>query len=226
MMHWSQTCMQDPVTSVMTDLINFHDFMLMVMTLVLTIIGYALFVMCLSKFSNRYIFEAQEIETFWTIAPAFILITIALPSIQLLYAMDEMFNPAMTIKAIGHQWYWSYEYGDFNNISFDSYMIPTEQLNVGDYRLLEVDNRLVIPMNMEVRMIISAADVIHSWAVPSLGVKMDAIPGRLNQLSFYIKNSGVYYGQCSEICGVNHSFMPISLEVISTEDFIKWMNQQ
>nr|QLY90149.1 cytochrome c oxidase subunit II [Erpobdella testacea] len=226
MMHWSQTCMQDPMTSVMTDLIKFHDFMLMVMALILTIIGYALIMMCYSKYTNRYIFEAQEIETFWTIAPAFILISIALPSIQLLYAMDEMFNPSMTIKAIGHQWYWSYEYGDFNNVSFDSYMIPTEQLKVGDYRLLEVDNRLVIPMNMEVRMIVSAADVIHSWTVPSLGVKMDAIPGRLNQMSFYIKNSGVYYGQCSEICGVNHSFMPISMEVISMEDFIKWLNQQ
>nr|YP_010713437.1 cytochrome c oxidase subunit II [Mooreobdella quaternaria]WDA96112.1 cytochrome c oxidase subunit II [Mooreobdella quaternaria] len=226
MMYWMQNDMQDPITSVMADLIKFHDFMLVVMILVLSIIGYALLAINYSGHSNRYIFEAQEIETFWTIAPAFILVSIALPSIQLLYAMDEMFSPAITIKAMGHQWYWSYEYGDFNNISFDSYMIPTEQLSLGDYRLLEVDNRLVVPMNMEIRMIVSAADVIHSWAVPSLGVKMDAIPGRLNQMSFYVKAPGVYYGQCSEICGINHSFMPISMEVINMKDFIQWMKKQ
>ena len=226
MIHWRQTCIQDPITSVISDLIKFHDFILIVITLVLTIIGYALIAMCYSKFTNRYIFEAQEIETFWTIAPALILISIALPSIQLLYAIDEIFNPSLTIKAIGHQWYWTYEYGDFNNISFDSYIIPTEQLNVGDYRLLEVDNRLVVPINIEIRIIVSAADVIHSWTVPALGVKIDAIPGRLNQASFYIKTPGVYYGQCSEICGVNHRFIPISIEVINIEDFIKWLKQQ
>ena len=226
MRHWRQTCIQDPATSVITDLIEFHDFILVVITLVLTIIAYVLIVICYSKFSNRYLFEAQEVETLWTILPALVLITIALPSIQLLYIIDEILNPSITIKAVGHQWYWSYEYGDFNNVAFDSYIIPTEQLNIGDYRLLEVDNRLVIPIDTEVRIIVSAADVIHSWTVPALGVKIDAIPGRLNQLSLYIKNSGVYYGQCSEICGVNHRFIPISIEVISTEDFIKWINQQ
>lgn len=226
MTHWGQIHLQDPVTSIISDLIEFHDYILMIMTLVLTIIAYALLAICFTKFTNRYIFEAQEIETFWTIAPAAILISIALPSIQLLYAIDELFNPSLTIKTIGHQWYWSYEYGDFNNISFDSYIIPTDQLNEGDYRLLEVDNRLVVPINIEIRIIVTAADVIHSWAVPSLGVKIDAIPGRLNQTSFFIKAPGVYYGQCSEICGANHRFIPISIEAISTKDFLNWLKTQ
>ena len=136
--------------------------------------------------------------------------------------MDEVVDPAVTIKAIGHQWYWSYEYSDYNQsdeqgINFDSYMIPEDELELGQLRLLEVDNRVVIPVNTHVRMIMTSADVLHSWAVPSLGVKTDAVPGRLNQTPIFVKREGVFYGQCSELCGANHAFMPIVVEAVSLQ---------
>lgn len=142
--------------------------------------------------------------------------------------MDEIINPAMTIKAIGHQWYWSYEYSDYqtkgiDTISFDSYMIPEEDLEIGQLRLLEVDNRVVVPTHTHVRVLVTSTDVLHSWAVPSLGVKVDAVPGRLNQLSFFVQREGLYYGQCSELCGVNHGFMPIVVEAVSLNDYIDWV---
>lgn len=138
--------------------------------------------------------------------------------------MDEVIDPAVTVKAIGHQWYWSYEYSDYatqdgTSIAFDSYMIPESDLEVGDFRLLEVDNRLVVPVDTHLRVIVTAADVIHCWAVPSLGVKVDAVPGRLNQSSFLVYREGVFYGQCSEICGVNHAFMPIVVEAVPIENY-------
>nr|YP_010584232.1 cytochrome c oxidase subunit II [Glossiphonia complanata]UPP55797.1 cytochrome c oxidase subunit II [Glossiphonia complanata]UZT67721.1 cytochrome c oxidase subunit II [Glossiphonia complanata] len=226
MPYWGQLLLQDPVSPIMVQLIQFHDHVLIILSLVVTIISYAMLTLITNKYTNRMIYEAQEIETIWTILPAIVLIFLALPSIRLLYIMDESFNPYLTIKAIGHQWYWSYEYSDFTNIEFDSYMTPSNQLNMGDYRLLEVDNRLIMPSNLNIRMMLTAADVIHSWAVPSLGVKMDAIPGRLNQTMFTILLPGVYYGQCSEICGVNHSFMPIAVEAINHKDFISWLKLQ
>nr|YP_010584284.1 cytochrome c oxidase subunit II [Baicaloclepsis echinulata]UZT67825.1 cytochrome c oxidase subunit II [Baicaloclepsis echinulata] len=226
MPYWGQLLLQDPVSPVMVQLIQFHDHVLIILSLVMTIISYIVLTLITNKYTNRMIYEAQEIETIWTILPAIVLIFLALPSIRLLYIMDESFNPYLTIKAIGHQWYWSYEYSDFNNIEFNSYMTPSNQLNIGDYRLLEVDNRLIMPANLNIRMMLTAADVIHSWAIPSLGLKMDAIPGRLNQTMFTILLPGVYYGQCSEICGVNHSFMPIAVEAINHNDFIKWLKLQ
>nr|YP_010688060.1 cytochrome c oxidase subunit II [Torix tukubana]WBR65241.1 cytochrome c oxidase subunit 2 [Torix tukubana] len=223
MPYWGQLLLQDPASPIMVQLIQFHDHVLIILSLVVTIITYSMLTLITNKYTNRFIYEAQEIETIWTIVPAIILIFLALPSIRLLYIMDESFNPYLTIKSIGHQWYWSYEYSDFSNLEFDSYMTPTEELNLGDYRLLEVDNRMVVPTNLNIRMMLTAADVIHSWTVPALGVKMDAIPGRLNQMTFTILLPGVYYGQCSEICGVNHSFMPIAVEAININDFIKWL---
>jgi cytochrome c oxidase subunit 2 len=177
------------------------------------------------------VIHGTVIEIIWTLIPAGILLLIALPSFEMLYAMDEVIDPAITIKAVGHQWYWSYEYSDYSSsnqesISFDSYMVPEEDLEEGQLRLLEVDNRVVVPTNTHVRMIITAADVLHSWAVPSLGMKMDAVPGRLNQASMFIKREGVYYGQCSEICGVNHGFMPIVVEAVPLEDYISWISNQ
>lgn len=223
MPYWGQLLLQDPASPVILQLTLFHDHVLIILTLVLTIIGYIITTLLSNKYISRFIFEAQEIETIWTILPAIVLVFLALPSIRLLYIIDESFNPFISIKSIGHQWYWSYEYRDFKNLEFDSYMIPTDQLNLGDYRLLEVDNRLVIPTNTNIRLILTAADVIHSWAVPSLGVKLDAIPGRLNQSTFITLLPGVYYGQCSEICGVNHRFIPISVESIKLKDFIIWL---
>nr|AAL28051.1 cytochrome oxidase subunit II [Terrisswalkerius phalacrus] len=222
MPHWGQISFQDAASSVMMQLISFHDHALIILTLVLTMVGYALIALMLNKCINRYVLEAQTIETVWTILPALILLTLALPSLRILYITDEVSNPSITVKTVGHQWYWSYEYTDFMNIEMDSYMIPTTDLTLGDYRLLEVDNRIVVPMQLEVRMLITAADVLHSWAVPSLGVKVDAVPGRLNQIGFTTSHPGVYYGQCSEICGANHSFMPISIEVVNSKSFMKW----
>lgn len=178
-----------------------------------------------NNFSCLNITERQKIETIWTIIPAILLLFLALPSLWLLYLLDKTNNPLITIKTIGHQWYWSYEYSDFINIEFDAYIIPSNELNLGDYRLLETDHHLILPIKTNTRVIVSSTDVIHSWTVPSLGVKVDAIPGRLNQLILYSSKPGLYYGQCSEICGANHSFMPITLEIVNIEYFIKWLNQ-
>jgi len=149
------------------------------------------------------------IEIVWTVTPAIILMFIALPSFSLLYSLDEVIEPKATIKVIGHQWYWSYETPD--NKDFDSYMTPLNELKHGDLRLLEVDNPLVLPVGTHLRFIVTANDVLHSFAVPALGIKIDSVPGRLNQVSAFIKREGIYYGQCSELCGVNHGFMPIKI---------------
>nr|QFZ89400.1 cytochrome oxidase subunit II [Megascolecidae sp. SC201729-01] len=224
MPHWGQISFQDAASSVMMQLISFHDHTLIILTLVLTMVSYALIVLMLNKYINRYILEAQTIETVWTILPALILLVLALPSLRILYITDEVSNPSITIKTIGHQWYWSYEYTDFMNVEMDSYMVQTTDLLPGDFRLLEVDNRIVVPMQLEVRMLITAADVLHSWTIPSLGVKVDAVPGRLNQIGFTTSHPGVFYGQCSEICGANHSFMPVAMEVVDSKSFMKWIS--
>nr|AHG94111.1 cytochrome oxidase subunit II [Amynthas sp. YN201101-04]QFZ89423.1 cytochrome oxidase subunit II [Amynthas sp. YN201732-02]QFZ89527.1 cytochrome oxidase subunit II [Amynthas sp. YN201746-01] len=223
MPHWGQISFQDAASSVMMQLISFHDHTLIILTLVLTVVSYALIALMFNKHVNRYILEAQTIETVWTILPALILLVLALPSLRILYITDEVSNPALTVKTIGHQWYWSYEYTDFMNVEMDSYMVQTTDLSPGDFRLLEVDNRIVVPMQLEIRMLITAADVLHSWTIPSLGVKVDAVPGRLNQIGFTVSHPGVFYGQCSEICGANHSFMPIAMEAVDTKSFTKWI---
>nr|YP_009557812.1 cytochrome oxidase subunit 2 [Paravannella minima]QBC73451.1 cytochrome oxidase subunit 2 [Paravannella minima] len=180
------------------------------------------------------IIHHHNLEIIWTMIPTLILIVIAIPSFALLYSIDEIVNPAITIKCMGHQWYWCYEYSDYclksenGNLflNFESYMIPEDDLNEGDFRLLEVDDFIVVPTEVHVRLIISASDVLHSWAVPSLGVKIDAVPGRLNQASFFIKREGIFYGQCSEICGVNHGFMPIVVKATSLENYISWISNK
>nr|YP_010586935.1 cytochrome c oxidase subunit II [Asychis amphiglyptus]UZZ45803.1 cytochrome c oxidase subunit 2 [Asychis amphiglyptus] len=222
MAHWGQMTFMDSVTPVMTQLIAFHDHVLLILTLVTTVVGYAMYSILKTKFICRSFTEAQSIELLWTILPCFLLLILAIPSIRLLYLMDEISNPSITIKAIGHQWYWTYEYSDMFNLEFDSYMIPTEDLKPGQFRLLEVDNRMVVPTNVEIRLLTTSSDVIHAWAIPALGVKSDAIPGRLNQLGFFINRPGVYFGQCSEICGANHTFMPIALEAVSYNSFVSW----
>jgi cytochrome c oxidase subunit 2 len=157
------------------------------------------------------------------------LIAIAFPSFRLLYLLDEVISPTLTIKIVGHQWYWSYEYSDFitdndHSIDFDSYMIPDSDLELGQFRLLDVDNRLIIPVDCHIRFIVTGADVIHSYAVPSLGLKLDAVPGRLNQVSFLAERPGTFFGQCSEICGVWHGFMPIVVEAVPSADFLVWID--
>lgn len=175
----------------------------------------------------KYLNHGTVIELIWTITPALVLIAIAFPSFKLLYALDEVIDPALTIKVTGHQWYWSYEYSDMLNesgesIDFDSYMIPESDLELGQFRLLDVDNRLVVPTDTHVRYIVTGTDVIHDFAVPALGLKIDAVPGRLNQTSALIEREGVFYGQCSEICGVWHGFMPIAIEAVKVSDFFAW----
>ena len=147
-----------------------------------------------------------------------------MPSLHLLYLIDEVNKPLLTLKTIGHQWYWSYEYSDFNNVEFDSYIKPTNELENYEFRLLDVDNRVILPINTQIRVLITAADVLHSWAIPALGIKIDATPGRLNQGCFKIRRPGLLFGQCSEICGANHRFIPIVIERIPTQPFINWLN--
>lgn len=222
-MYWGQLIFQDAASPIILQLISFHDHTLIILTLVISVVSYAIVIIILNKYTNRYLMEAQQIETIWTIVPAIILIFLALPSLRLLYLTDEVRNPSITLKAIGHQWYWRYEYTDFTDIEIDSYIIPTTDLTPGEYRLLEVDNRIVLPIQIEIRVLVTAADVIHAWTVPALGVKVDAVPGRLNQLGFTINTPGVFYGQCSEICGANHSFIPICVEVVNMKSFTNWI---
>lgn len=158
-------------------------------------------------------------ETIWTIVPALLLIWLALPSLRLLYLIDERASRGIILKSTGHQWYWRYEVPLSNNGRFDSYIIPEAELNTGDYRLLEVDNRAAIPFGLEVSVITTSADVLHAWTLPAIGVKIDAVPGRLNRIRIFVEKPGVYYGQCSEICGANHSFIPIVVEAVGLQDF-------
>lgn len=224
MTYWGQLGFQDASSPLIEQIIFFHDHAIFTIIIILTIVIYISIILTSNKFLCLNITESQKIEIIWTIAPAFILLFLALPSLRLLYLLDETNNPLITIKTIGHQWYWTYEYSDFINIEFDSYITPSNELNLGDFRLLETDHHLVLPIKTNTRVIVSSADVIHSWTVPSLGLKVDAIPGRLNQLILYSSKPGLYYGQCSEICGANHRFIPITLEIVNIKYFIKWLN--
>nr|YP_009563643.1 cytochrome c oxidase subunit II [Clostera anastomosis]QAV59265.1 cytochrome c oxidase subunit II [Clostera anastomosis] len=221
---WSNFNLQNGNSPLMEQIIFFHDHTLIILIMITILVGYLMTNLLFNKFVNRFLLEGQMIELIWTILPAITLIFIALPSLRLLYLLDELNNPLITLKSIGHQWYWSYEYSDFNNIEFDSYMIPTNDLTENNFRLLDVDNRIILPFNNQIRILVTATDVIHSWTIPSLGIKIDANPGRLNQTNFFINRPGLFYGQCSEICGANHSFMPIVIESISIKNFINWIN--
>nr|CCJ27919.1 cox2 [Thaumetopoea aff. pityocampa ENA] len=221
---WSNLNLQNSNSPLMEQIIFFHDHTLIILTMITIIVSYLMLSLLFNKYINRFLLEEQMIELIWTILPAITLIFIALPSLRLLYLLDELNNPLITLKSIGHQWYWSYEYSDFNKIEFDSYMIPINDLNSNNFRLLDVDNRIILPMNNQIRIMITATDVIHSWTIPSLGVKVDANPGRLNQTNFFMNRPGIFYGQCSEICGANHSFMPIMIESIPIKNFINWIN--
>jgi len=227
---------QDPATTLMEEIIKFHNDIMFYMVAVAVFVMWLL-VRCFSFYSaekNKNPIDnfthATLVEIVWTIVPALILVLIAVPSFKLLYQMDEISDPAVTLKVVGHQWYWSYEYSDYNHlteentgINFDSYMIAEENLDAAHFRLLEVDNRVVLPINTHVRVLITSADVLHSWAVPSFGVKVDACPGRLNQTFLNIKKPGVFYGQCSELCGTNHGFMPIVVEAVELEQYCDWL---
>nr|AML26233.1 cytochrome c oxidase subunit II [Scirtidae sp. BMNH 1274304] len=221
--YFSSYSTQDAFSPLMEFIIQFHDYAMMILLMITALVGFLMISLFYNKYNYRYLLEGQTIEIIWTILPAIILIFIAFPSLHLLYLLDEINNPLISIKTIGHQWYWSYEYSDFKNSEFDSYMINQLEMKKNNFRLLDVDNRMVIPFNTQIRLMVTAADVLHSWTIPSISVKIDATPGRLNQTSFLINRTGLAYGQCSEICGANHSFMPISLESIHPSFFIKWI---
>nr|YP_010727923.1 cytochrome c oxidase subunit II [Bothrogonia lata]WDZ68104.1 cytochrome c oxidase subunit II [Bothrogonia lata]WRQ18434.1 cytochrome c oxidase subunit II [Bothrogonia sp. 1 XLX-2024a] len=222
---WKTISMQDPASPIMEQLIMFHDHTMMIIVMITVTVGYMMTSLFFNKITNRFLFEGQMIELVWTMLPAMVLIFIALPSLRILYLMEEMSNPLITIKAIGHQWFWSYEYSDFKKIEFDSYMKPTTELTKNEFRLLDTDNRIVLPFNTNTRILVTSTDVIHSWTIPSLGIKIDASPGRINQGNLLINRSGLFFGQCSEICGANHSFMPIVMESINMKTFYEWVSK-
>nr|QBE89476.1 cytochrome c oxidase subunit II [Tarentola mauritanica] len=222
MAHPAQTNFQDAASPIMEELLRLHDHAMMVIFIISIVVLYTITLMITTSLTHTSMVDAQTVETVWTPLPAFILILIALPSLRLLYMMDEVSDAQLTVKALGHQWYWSYEYTDYQDLTFDSYMVQTQDLAPGHPRLLTVDHNMVVPMNSPTRMLISAEDVLHSWAVPALGVKTDAVPGRLNQTTFTTSTPGLFYGQCSEICGSNHSFMPIAMESTTLGAFENW----
>jgi len=231
----NQYIFQDSYTPIMDGIINLHHDILAWLIVIIVFIIWILTktISNFSMFQNQYPQEIGEkqsllLEIIWTVIPSIILIIIAIPSFALLYTIDEVIDPAITVRIIGSQWYWDYEFstGTHYDVSYPSYMIQEEDLTFGELRLLEVDNRLVLPSKSHIRLLITASDVIHSWAVPSFGIKLDACPGRLNQTSLYSLKTGIYYGQCSEICGVNHAFMPIVISSVPVNDFVTWLDNK
>jgi cytochrome c oxidase subunit 2 len=233
---FAQIGIQDPASVVVEAVILFHNFLLVFLTIIGVIVCFLLAHIIKTYNSDNYEFKniikfshSSILEIVWTIIPAVLLLWLAIPSFNLLYSLDEIIDPSLTLKIVGHQWYWSYEYSDYalldssDSLNFDSYMITTKELTKGSFRLLEVDNRIVLPIQTHIRLLVTAADVLHSWTIPSFGIKIDACPGRLSQASLFLKRIGVYYGQCSEICGVNHGFMPIVVQGVSPKNFIKWI---
>lgn len=224
-----QTDFQEAATPLMEQITSFHNLLLIIITLI-SIFVLLLLVWVIVKFNAKANPNPSRtthntmIEVLWTVIPVVILVVIAVPSFKLLYYSDVVPKVDMTIKATGHQWYWNYEYPDHGKFSYDANMVDEADLKPGQPRLLETDNRIVIPVGTTVRLQVTAADVLHSWAMPAFGIKIDAVPGRLNEAWFGpVAKEGVYYGQCSELCGIRHGFMPIAVEVVSKEKFDAWV---
>jgi cytochrome c oxidase subunit 2 len=242
---------QDPASPIMEGIINLHNYIFFYLIVILVFVLFMIYNILITYsrhvvkprtstdllfrtvvLKNIGIVHGTTLEIVWTVIPSLVLIFIAVPSFALLYAMDDVIRPTLTVKAIGYQWYWAYEYSDYTlykkrkMIAFDSYMIDENDPSFGDLRLLEVDNETILPIKTHIRILLTGADVLHSWAVPALGVKTDAVPGRMNQIPLYIKREGVFYGQCSELCGVNHGFMPIVVKAVSLKNYFNWINTQ
>ncbi len=219
---------QEAASPIMVELHSFHNFLLVVITAIVVFVS-ALLIYVVYRYNAKSnpipanFTHNITIEVVWTIIPIIILIIIAIPSFRILKIAEHSPIPDLTVKVVGSQWYWSYSYPDNGNIEFDSNMIQEKDLKPGQTRLLEVDNRVIVPQGAVVKFLVTASDVIHSFAIPSLGIKTDAVPGRINQTWTKIDKIGVYYGQCSELCGVNHGFMPIAIQVVSKEDFAEWV---
>jgi cytochrome c oxidase subunit 2 len=227
---------QDPASPIAEGIVRFHHDLIIVLIMVTIFVTWMLVrcVMMYNENSQKHStgnVHGTVLEVVWTVVPGLILVLIAIPSFALLYSVDEIVDPSMTLKIIGHQWYWSYEYGDFDSedgdsIGFDSYILDAESVSSGKLRMLEVDNRVPLPVNVHIRLIVTSSDVLHSWTVPSFGVKMDACPGRLNQASVFITREGTFFGQCSEICGVGHGFMPICVKSMPMIQFLEWIVEE
>jgi cytochrome c oxidase subunit 2 len=219
---------QPPATEVMDRLSAFHDVLLIIITLIAAfVLGLLVYVMWRFNQERNPLPSRTShntvIEMLWTVVPVLILVSIAIPSFKLMYYMDRVPNPEMTVKVTGHQWYWSYEYPDQDGLAFDSNIIPEDQLKLGQKRLLDVDNPLVVPADTIIRVLVTGTDVIHSWFMPSFGVQEYAIVGRLNESWMKIDHPGTYYGQCNQICGINHAFMPIKVEAMAKDAFQRWL---
>jgi cytochrome c oxidase subunit II len=220
---------QDAASQGMRDIVNFHNNLLLPVIIAISV--FVLFLMlyaCIRFRASRNPVPSKTthnvmVEVLWTLIPCLILIVMAVPSFKILYKQDTIPKSDVTIKAIGYQWYWGYEYPD-ENIIFESYMIKEEDLKENQPRLLTVDNEVVVPVNKVIKVLITANDVLHAWALPSFGVKRDAVPGRINETWFKAEKVGTYYGQCSELCGIQHAFMPITVRVVSEEDYVEWLS--
>ena len=226
---------QDNATPQMEGLEELHNNIMYYLAIIMFAVSWMMLSIIINyrkaKLSNKYVNHGTLVELIWTITPALILVLIAFPSFKLLYLMDEVIDPALVIYGEGHQWYWSYQYPDFINndeefIEYDSYIVPESDLELGKLRMLEVDNRVIIPELTHTRFVVGGADVIHSYACPALGIKCDAYPGRLNQSSVYLNREGTFFGQCSEICGILHSSMPIAIQSVSLGKFLYWLYDQ
>ena len=225
-----QLSFQNPATDLMGSVVGLHNIILIVMTLVTLFVLFLLFYVSFRFSAKRNPIPSTTthntvVEVLWTAIPIVILVVLAIPSFKLLYQQEKSENYDMTVKVIGHQWYWEYEYPDHGDFYFESYMVQDADLQEGDLRLLTVDNPLVIPANKNIQILITAGDVLHSWAVPSMGLKTDAVPGRLNETWVNVKEPGIYRGQCSEICGTGHGFMPVVVKVLPESEFIAWANE-
>ena len=234
--------LQDQGSPIGISMADFHNTLMYYLIIIFTVVAYILLSRVFTSqplsvwrgtgrgsiSSIKYFTHSTIIELIWTIIPAIILVLIAIPSFKLLYSLeaDDLIKPLVTLKVIGYQWFWGYEISDIENlnINFDSYVKSEDDLQEGEFRLLEVDNRVLLPIHTPIRLLITANDVIHSFAVPSLGIKTDAIPGRINHASIYILRPGVYYGQCSELCGASHHQMPIVIEGVTLKDYILWLS--
>lgn len=213
--NWIALSFQDRTSSSIEHILFFHDHSIIILILIIIITFYLITSIIISSKFNKFIMEGQEIETIWTILPSFILIFIALPSLKTLYLIEDTKSPSLTIKIIGHQWYWNYEYTSLSGQESERFIEPSSLI-----RLLKTRDPINLPVSTRIRLLISSADVIHSWTVPSLGRKVDALPGRLNQTFVSSKRLGIYTGQCSEICGINHSFIPIIIKIYSVKEFL------
>jgi len=212
---WKIISFQNRASPLIEHLSFLHDHNIIIIVFITFIVIIIIFLALTNIFFDRFFTENQEIEYFWTSIPAFLLIFLAFPSIKILYITEEYFSPALTIKISGHQWYWSYEYSDIKSLEFDSFLSESSTI-----RLLDSSNHLILPNGTTIRALISSDDVIHSWTIPALGIKVDAVPGRINQLIIHLNRAGIFTGQCREICGANHRFIPITISSISTNKFI------